>query len=102
MSDLVQPVRVSPDDWWWFYREGALDRVRCVTPLPVLKSPRFGSTIGFYGFGKGLRSRLIEPVVRGQVPVLRQLIAYRRRLIFRQMTRTEVVDVPFVEKPCRL
>jgi glycosyl transferase family 25 len=102
MSGLVRPVRVSPDDWWWFYREGALDRVRCVTPLPVLKSPRFGSTIGFYGFGKGLRSQLLASLVRRQVPGLHQLIAYRRRLIFRQMTRTEIVDGPFVEKPCRL
>jgi glycosyl transferase, family 25 len=101
MSDLVPPVRVSPDDWWWFYRAGAFDRVRGLTPLPVLKSPRFGSTIGFYGFGKGLRSRLIEPVVRRQIPVLHQLISYRRRLIFNQMTRIEMIDGPFVEKPSR-
>lgn len=102
MADVISPVRVSPDDWWWFYREGALDRVRCVTPLPVLKSPKFGSTIGFYGVGKGLRSRLIAPLARLRFPFVQQAIAYRRRLIFNQMTRTEIVDAPFVEKPCRI
>ncbi|HZR51158.1 MAG TPA: glycosyltransferase family 25 protein [Streptosporangiaceae bacterium] len=102
MSDSVLPVRVSPDDWWFFYREGALDRVRCVTPLPVAKSARFESTIGLYGLGKGIKGRLLEPLVRRKVPVLHQAISYRRQLIYRQMTRSELVDTPFVEKPSRL
>lgn len=102
MSESVLPVRVSPDDWWFFYREGALDRVRCVTPLPVTKSARFESTIGLYGLGKGIKGRLLEPLVRRKVPVLHQAISYRRQLIYRQMTRTELVDMPFVEKPSRL
>lgn len=102
MSESVLPVRVSPDDWWFFYREGALDRVRCVTPLPVTKSARFESTIGLYGLGKGIKGRLLEPLVRRKVPVLHQAISYRRQLIYRQMTRTELVDAPFVEKPSRL
>jgi glycosyl transferase, family 25 len=102
MDDSVLPVRASPDDWWFFYREGALDRVRCVVPLPVTKSPKFESTIGLYGLGRGLKARLLEPLVRNKVPVLHQVISYRRQLIYRQMTRCEVVDAPFVEKPSRL
>jgi glycosyl transferase family 25 len=102
MSACVLPVRVSPDDWWFFYREGAIDRVRCVVPLPVTKSPRFESTIGLYGLGNGIKGRLLEPLVRHKVPVLHQAISYRRRLIYRQMTRSEIIDSPFIEKPSRL
>jgi len=102
MSESVLPVRVSPDDWWFFYREGALDRIRCVVPLPVAKSARFESTIGLYGLGKGIKGRLLEPLVRHKVPVLHQAISYRRQLIYRQMTKAEMVDKPFIEKPSRL
>jgi glycosyl transferase family 25 len=102
MSESVLPVRVSPDDWWFFYREGALDRIRCVVPLPVTKSPEFESTIGLYGLGKGLKARLLEPLVRHRVPLLHQAISYRRQRIYRQMTRSEIVGAPFIEKPSRL
>ena len=102
MSECVLPVRASPDDWWFFYREGALDRVRCVVPLPVTKSPKFESTIGLYGLGQGLKARLLEPLVRHKVPVVHQAISYRRKLILRQMSRSEIVDTPFIEKPSRL
>lgn len=102
MSESVLPVRASPDDWWFFYREGALDRVRCVVPLPVIKSPKFESTIGLYGLGKGIKARLLEPLVRHKVPLLHQAITYRRQLIYRQMTRSEIVDASFIEKPSRL
>jgi len=102
MNACVLPVRVSPDDWWFFYREGAIDRVRCVLPLPVTKSPRFESTIGLYGLGNGVKGRLLEPLVRYKVPVIHQAISYRRQRIYRQMTRSEIVDIPFIEKPSRL
>lgn len=102
MLKSVLPVRVSPDDWWYYYRDGALDRVRCVVPLPISKSPIFESTIGLYGIGKGLKARLIEPIVRNKIPVLHQAISYRRQRIHRQMTRIEVVDAPFIEKPSRM
>lgn len=102
MAESVLPVRASPDDWWFFYRQGALDRVRCVVPLPVLKSPQFESTIGYYGLGNGLRSRLLKPLMRHKSPLLRQMISRRRQRIHRQWTRSELVDLPFVEKPSRL
>jgi glycosyl transferase family 25 len=102
MVETVLPVRASPDDWWFFYREGSLDRVRCVVPLPVLKSPQFESTIGRYGLGNGLRARLLEPLTRHRVPLLQQVISLRRRRIHHQWTRSELVDTPFVEKPSRL
>jgi glycosyl transferase family 25 len=98
----IMPVRVLADAWWHFYREGALDRVRCVAPLPVRKSPKYTSTIGFYSLGDGLRARLVEPLVRGKIPVLSQALSYRRERIYRQFIRTELVAAPFIEKPSRL
>jgi glycosyl transferase family 25 len=102
MVEAVLPVRASPDDWWFFYREGALDRVRCVVPMPVRKSPEFGSTIGHYGLGSGIKGRVLTPLLRLNVPLIQQLLTARRDRIQRRMTRLELVDHPFVEKPSRL
>lgn len=98
----LPPVRVQADSWSSFYREGMLDRLRCVAPLPVLKNPNFVSTIGIYSLGNGIRARLVGPLVRGKVPGLHQLLSYRRERIFRQWGQAEVVDRPFTEKPSRL
>jgi glycosyl transferase family 25 len=102
MSKIVPPVRVNSDDWWLFYREGALDRLRCVVPLAVGLNHEFRSTIGTYGLGNGMKAALFEPLLRHKTPFLRQLIAYRRRHISRQWTRWEMIDAPFIEKPSRL
>ena len=102
MVKSVMPIRVLADAWWHFYREGALDRVRCVAPLSVRKSPKFASTIGFYSLGDGLSARLVEPLVRRKIPVLSQALSYRRERIYRQFIRSELVAAPFIEKPSRL
>ena len=102
MVKIAMPIRVLADAWWHFYREGALDRVRCVAPVSVRKSPKFSSTIGFYSLGGGLSARLVEPLVRRKIPVLNQALAYRRERIHRQFIRSELVTAPFIEKPSRL
>ena len=102
MVKCVLPVRVNPDDWWYFYREGALDRVRCVVPLPVFKSPKLTSTLGSYSLGNGIRARLVWPLVRGKIPLVHQALCYRRQRIYRKWSRSELVDVPFIEKPSRV
>ena len=99
---FIIPIRVNPDDWWFFYREGVLDRVRCVVSMPVHKSPKLESTLGSYSLGSGIRARLVWPLVRRKVPVLHQVLNYRRKRIYRQWGRSEVVDMPFIEKPSRL
>jgi glycosyl transferase family 25 len=102
MIKCASPVRVNADTWPFFYREGALDRVRCVLPLQVLKNPRLASTIGSYSLGTGVRARLIVPLARRKIPLLHQALSYRRNRIYRQWSRSELVDLPFVEKPSRL
>lgn len=102
MVKFVLPVRVNADDWWFFYRNSALDRVQCVVPISVLKDPRFTSTMGFRSLGNGVRARLFAPLVRRNIPLLHQVLCYRRQRIFRQWSRSELVDAPFIEKPSRL
>lgn len=96
------PLRVQADGWWFFYREGLLDRVRCVAPLPVVKNPKLTSTIGSYSLRNGLRARLVEPLMRRKIPLFRQVLSYRRQRIYRQWGRSELVEMPFIEKPSRL
>ena len=102
MIKCQMPVRVNPDDWWYFYREGALDRVRCVAPLPVTKNPKLISTLGSYSLGNGVMGRLAWPLVRYKIPILHQVLNYRRQRIYRKSDQQELVDMPFIEKPSRL
>jgi glycosyl transferase, family 25 len=102
MAKSVVPVRVQADGWWFYYREGVLDRVRCVVPLSVFKNPNLTSTIGSYSLGNGLRARLVKPLMRRKIPGLHQALSYRRRRIYRQWGRSELLDVPFIERPSRL
>jgi glycosyl transferase, family 25 len=102
MIKFVLPVRMSPDEWWYFYREGVLDRVRCVVPIPVLKSPKLVSTMGSYSLTNSIKGRLAWPLVRYKIPLLHQALSYRRQRIYRQWSRQELVDIPFIEKPSRL
>jgi glycosyl transferase, family 25 len=102
MIKCVLPVRVPIDDWRFFYREGALDRMRCVAPVPVLSNPKLVSTIGSYTLGNGLRARMLWPLVNRKIPLLHQALSYRRQRIHRRWSRSELVDMPFIEKPSRL
>jgi glycosyl transferase family 25 len=102
MCERALPLRANADDWQFFYREGILDRIRCVLPLPVDKTAKFESTIGLYSLGTGLKARLVGPLVHRRVPLLHSVILYRRQRILREWGRSEIVDAPFVEKPSRL
>jgi GR25 family glycosyltransferase involved in LPS biosynthesis len=101
MIRCIPPIRSHADDWRFFYREGMLDRVRCVVPLPIHKSHTLPSTIGSYSLRGGLRARIVEPLVRGNLPLVHQAIGYRRRRIHRKWSRAEFVDGPFRERPSR-
>ena len=102
MIESVLPLRANADDWQFFYKEGILDRVRCVLPLAVAKDSKFESMIGLYSLGNGVKARLVGPFVRHKIPLLHQVILLRRRHILRQWDRSEIVDIPFIEKPSRL
>jgi glycosyl transferase family 25 len=102
MIKSMPPIRVPIDDWRFFYREGVLDRMRCVAPVPVLNNAKLVSTIGSYTLGNGLRARILWPLVNHKIPLLHQALSYRRQRIQRRWCRSEIVEMPFVEKPSRL
>lgn len=102
MIKALVPLRTCADEWGYFYHEGFLDRVRCVAPSTIEGVARFASTQGSYTLGSGLKSRLLGPVLRLRLPVLQQMLAYRRRRIGDRNRSHEMVDIPFKEKPSRL
>lgn len=102
MTKSAPPIRMVADAWWYYYREGLIDRVRCVVPLPVHKNPELTSTIGSYSLGNGVRGRLVGALMQRQLPVLHQALNYRRRRILDRWGRVELVDAPFIEMPSRL
>ena len=101
LTDTIMPIRAHSDDWSYWFRQGTLDSVRCVVPHAVVKNPGFESTIDYYS-PSSLKARLLKTIARPELPLIHKVISYRRRRIWRQWTRVELVDKPFVEKPSRL
>lgn len=99
MLDRMTPARAKPDDWAFFYRQGVIDRLRCVTPMPVKKSPAFSSTI-LYDPGT-LKARLRTLAFARRYTFLDRAAAWRRRRILHVGANCEVIDQPFREKPTR-
>jgi hypothetical protein len=101
MIKSLVPLRTCADEWGYFYHEGFLDRVRCVVPSTVSGASQFHSTAGSYTLGNGLKSRLLWPLVNLRLPVVQQILAYRRRRIGDRHRRHEIVDMPSKQKPSR-
>ncbi len=102
MAKSLVPVRACPDEWEYFYHEGILDRVRCVVPSTVSGANQFHSMQGSYTLGSGLKSHLLWPLVKLKLPVIQQVLTYRRKRIGDRHRRHEMVDMPYQEKPSRL
>jgi len=88
------PIRDYADEWPIFYWNGVIDRVRCVTPMPVINSPAFRTTIDHYRSGS-VQARIREFVARARIPILYQALALRRTKTFRRLGwdgRFEFVD----------
>ncbi len=101
MDETRLPIRAKADDWGYFYNEGVLDRLRCVVPLAVTKTPDFASTMGYYS-EKSLKGRLLGLIARYDLRPLQRAVAYRRRWIWRKYTRVEFVDERSTEIPSKL
>jgi glycosyl transferase family 25 len=101
MVNSVAPYRAHSDNWGHHFREGYLDRVRCVLPMPITKDPKFESTIDYGSQGK-LKVMVIALADRYHVMPLQRAIAFRRERIWRSQMRVKIVDLPFVNKPSRL
>lgn len=89
MARTVLPVRAPSDDWLFFHREQAFDRLRCVVPMPVTINTTFRTTIDHYA-ARSLQTRLRENAVK--VPGVKQILARRRQRISTRFGRVELVD----------
>jgi glycosyl transferase, family 25 len=90
MSQAVLPIRVQIDDWGFFFKAGAFDRVRCVVPMPVWINVGFRTTIDHNPSGS-LQTRIREAAIK--IPLLSQALMHRRQRILNRMTRVELVDI---------
>ncbi len=100
MTENVLPIRSKADDWGRFYREGMLDRVRCVVPVPVTKDPAFPSTMDYHSH-RSFKARMLALIERYHLRLLDRAVVYRRQRIWRRFNRVEIVDEPFIFKPSR-
>jgi glycosyl transferase family 25 len=101
LVESIVPFQARPDNWGYFFDKGAIDRVRCVMPRSVHQDPVFPSTIDYHDQAS-LKARVLDVVLKHNLRFLNQILAYRRARIWRQLTRVELVDEPFVVKPTRL
>ncbi|HXW78561.1 MAG TPA: glycosyltransferase family 25 protein [Acidimicrobiales bacterium] len=90
MQSAVLPIRARADEWGHFQNSGAIDRVRCVVPLTVRKDYNFRSTMEYYP-ATSLHGKL-QRAARRRVPVLYQVLAFRRRRIDARWSRIEIVE----------
>jgi len=101
MDESRLPIRAKTDDWGFFCHEGVLDRVRCIVPLAVTKTPSFASTIAYDSTGN-FKGRLLAMIAFYHLRPLQLAIAYRRKRIWRKYNRVEFVGEPFAEKPTEM
>lgn len=92
MAGFVLPVRSRADYWERFYRSGAIDRVRCVLPMPVDNSVVLRTTKDNFRPGSA-QARLLEIVAAIRIPVVYQLLALRRRRHLRRYSRSGITEL---------
>jgi glycosyl transferase family 25 len=93
MVKVIPPVRIVADNWAFFRQEGAIDRLRCVVPMPVVQDPFIRTTLSYYRPGS-LYGTIREAVAGSKIPILHQVLALRRRRLYRHYAigRTEFVE----------
>lgn len=101
LTEQLLPIRARVDDWAQRYNEGMLDRVRCVVPLAVTKSPLFGSTIERHR-PRSMTALTLSLLTRHDPGFCRKIIAYRRQRIWRRWNRVQIVDMRYINQPSRL
>ncbi|HMH93333.1 MAG TPA: glycosyltransferase family 25 protein [Streptosporangiaceae bacterium] len=101
MTESRLPIRSAADDWGYFYSEGVLDRLRCVVPPAVDKTPDFESTMAYHS-EKSIKGRVLSLITRHDLRLLQRAVVYRRERIWRRHLRVEFVDERPTPHPPRL
>lgn len=77
------PVASYADEWHVFNDLGAVDCVRCVSPMPVENSPMFRTTIDYFRAGSW-QSRARDRLGALRLPFVDKVLAAKRRRVFRK------------------
>jgi glycosyl transferase family 25 len=88
----VPPVCAAADAWQYFYTHGFIDRVRCVSPLPVSINCRLPSTIVHPPVNR--RDALYQRLDRLSFMPFQLALAWRRYRFYRRTSALAVVDEP--------
>ncbi|HEX4091668.1 MAG TPA: glycosyltransferase family 25 protein [Trebonia sp.] len=91
-----QSVLVAfPDQWAYFYRQGWIESLQCVAPMPVMNSPELRTSIDHFKHDS-LKARIREIISESKLPVVHQVLAMRRRRSFQK--RGWAGEVEFVDE----
>ncbi|MGH9107843.1 MAG: glycosyltransferase family 25 protein [Acidimicrobiales bacterium] len=84
LVETMLPMRFFSDEWWQLVRSRALERVRCVAPMPVRQSLEFATTIDHYAPGswQWLLREACSHAGLYRLPLLRKAVEQRRRVDF--------------------
>jgi hypothetical protein len=77
------PITFFADRWGQFLELGVLQRLRCVSPMPVMNSAAFRTTIDHFPAGS-MRDKAYQKVAAIESPFLQRLLSYRRAYAFRR------------------
>ena len=94
MVKTLLPARTVADDWVFFRKEGAIDCMRCVAPMPIMQSTALRTTMSYYRRGS-LYATFREAVASSRLPILHQTLAIRRR---RHLQRYAIGRTEFVQE----
>jgi glycosyl transferase, family 25 len=72
-----------PDHWVMFYQKGWIDDLRCVVPMPVPNSPELRTSIDFFRHDS-LKARAREFLSESKIPIVHQVLAFRRQRNYRK------------------
>jgi len=80
MAKTALPAKAVADSWALFHSEGAIDRLRCVVPMPIVQSLVFRTTMNRRP--GSLYAKVRETLADARIPVLPQVLALKRRRHF--------------------
>jgi GR25 family glycosyltransferase involved in LPS biosynthesis len=95
MLAFTTPVRAAADDWNYFVQHGAIQKVYCVSPMPIWPDHRFRSTMDFF-HPQSIQAQLRN--LATHTPGIAQVLSLRRHNTLRRFGVTgevEILNVPF-------
>lgn len=90
LMKVVIPIRMGPDNWAEFMRQGVMDELTCIYPQP-LGNTHDKSSIEYLG-NKTLASKVADFIDDYKVFPFYQLLKRRRKMMSRNMMNIEIVN----------